>query len=89
MCRELILDYSFLLSLAFVVPCEAAPTLSTSDRASLLDEGAFHLLAASTPIPAEAIRFCADGNGRAVNRTRQQMPSRSRASARRAGYVRR
>ena len=55
---------ALLFSLAFAIVCEAAPTLSTMDRARLLEERSFHLLGESTPIPDEAVRLCADGNGR-------------------------
>lgn len=35
-----------------------------SDRANLLEQGTFHMLDPSTPLPREAVRFCSDSNGR-------------------------
>jgi hypothetical protein len=61
MCKRAV---AFLLSLAFPLVCDAAPTLSASERAKLVEQGAFHMLDGPAPIPGEAIRFCADANGR-------------------------
>jgi hypothetical protein len=55
---------AFLVCFAFAVVCGAAPTLSAGDRARLLEQGAFHMLSGPAPLPGEAIRFCADANGR-------------------------
>ena len=54
----------FIILLVLADVCHAAPKLSASDRARLLEERTFHLLPPSTPLPAAAASFCSDANGR-------------------------